>query len=908
MNSVDLTLVKTKITELLGYFPAFLIPALEFPAVFHSLVNQTCIAYQQNLLPIVLKEKLFIYLSRYYSIDYFTICHSCTLRSLEIAPAEILALGEIAYPQTEADVQADLKFLRSRIKKDSYPAKKMEASILRCTSLVFADPSQSAGCIKALQRLLGIAHYNYLVILLGYIKLCHQWVKHNPQIDHAQDPRSQKHLGSLLLSETKLADFFRTPKNSPNRDFGLKQALQLSLSSQATTESVLKAKSPAEFQPETFRTLTSYLKDFPFPVMIYSDAEEILFLNQRWIETTGYNMSEISTLEEWRQKTKLTIKSEIVKTASNISDTGSLPIERYSSQIRQIAAETKTTLQKIINSLIAMVTGITQDRAEETTLKEVSIITKPGIQRFWQLHSSCLLDELSSCQLTITIAKDITDIHQANLKLRQICEATRTTNWDWNLKTNLISLGCLGSDILGLDNFDGSYSNFISSIHPDRQESVDLSIVKAIQTKENLNLEFPIVKPDRHPSWISLQGKLNYSSQGEAIELAGIIKDITQDKVRTETANNIARITPTIFGANSSHSTQELASIFELIPHYIFVVDLGKTLIYANQGIVRGFDLPGVAQVQGKNINECFPSEYIRQIAWLHQQAITYGAELRIQEEVTLADGVHYFNTVITPIKNERAEVVALLHTSNDIPNLAATQEALSERTIQLEAANKELESFSYSVSHDLQAPLRVINGFSQVLWENYQAELSDRGKHFIERIQANSQKMSDLIDALLELSRVTRSQMKSVNVNLSAIAQEIVEELQAQSSQRQVEVQIAPELQTTGDPQLLRIVLNNLLNNAWKYTSRRSQAKIEFNILDRHDTDLIYYVRDNGAGFDSEYVDKLFTAFQRLHTQTEFPGTGIGLATVQRIIYRHGGRVWAEGESDCGATIYFAL
>ncbi|MGL5832594.1 MAG: sensor histidine kinase, partial [Waterburya sp.] len=226
---------------------------------------------------------------------------------------------------------------------------------------------------------------------------------------------------------------------------------------------------------------------------------------------------------------------------------------------------------------------------------------------------------------------------------------------------------------------------------------------------------------------------------------------------------------------------------------------------------------------------------------------------------------------------------------------------------LQLEAANRELESFSYSVSHDLQAPLRVINGFSQVLWDNYQPHLDDRGKHYLQRIQANSKRMSDLIDALLQLSRVTRTQMQSVKINLSEMAHDIIEELQASEPERQVEVTIIPNLETKGDPQLLRIVLNNLLHNAWKYTSKRSLAKIEFACY-QNERQLVYLIRDNGAGFDLTYADKLFTAFQRLHSQSEFPGTGIGLATVQRIIYRHGGKVWAESASDRGATFYFSL
>jgi light-regulated signal transduction histidine kinase (bacteriophytochrome) len=167
---------------------------------------------------------------------------------------------------------------------------------------------------------------------------------------------------------------------------------------------------------------------------------------------------------------------------------------------------------------------------------------------------------------------------------------------------------------------------------------------------------------------------------------------------------------------------------------------------------------------------------------------------------------------------------------------------------------------------------------------------------------------MSDLIDALLQLSRVTRTQMQSVKINLSEMAHDIIEELRTAEPERQVEVAITPDLQAKGDPQLLRIVLSNLLHNAWKYTSKRSQAKIEFACYSQNERQLTYLIKDNGAGFDLAYGDKLFTAFQRLHSQSEFPGTGIGLATVQRIIYRHGGRVWAEGARDQGATFYFSL
>lgn len=224
-----------------------------------------------------------------------------------------------------------------------------------------------------------------------------------------------------------------------------------------------------------------------------------------------------------------------------------------------------------------------------------------------------------------------------------------------------------------------------------------------------------------------------------------------------------------------------------------------------------------------------------------------------------------------------------------------------------LEAANKELEAFSYSVSHDLRAPLRAIDGFGQALLEDYAGRLDAEGRNYLERVRAGAQRMGTLIDDLLKLSRVTRAELNLEEVNLSVLAQEIAEGLRWREPQRQVEFDISPGLRARADARLLRIALENLLGNAWKFTGRRAEARIEFGATVR-DGRPAYFVRDNGAGFDMAYAGKLFGAFQRLHGTTEFPGTGIGLATVQRVIHKHGGLVWAEGAVDQGATFYFTL
>ena len=238
---------------------------------------------------------------------------------------------------------------------------------------------------------------------------------------------------------------------------------------------------------------------------------------------------------------------------------------------------------------------------------------------------------------------------------------------------------------------------------------------------------------------------------------------------------------------------------------------------------------------------------------------------------------------------------------------LQHAMEAAEAANLQLAVANKELEAFSYSVSHDLRAPLRSIDGFSEALTEDYAGVLDAEGNSYLQRIRSAAQRMAQLIDDLLDLSRVSRAEMRREEVDLTGTAEAIAAELRTTEPERQASLLIQPGLTATGDPRLLRVVLENLIGNAWKYTAKRSTARIEMGST-CHEGKAAYFVRDDGAGFDMAYAGKLFGAFQRLHGMNEFPGTGIGLATVQRIIHRHGGRVWAEAAVDQGATFYFTL
>jgi light-regulated signal transduction histidine kinase (bacteriophytochrome) len=239
--------------------------------------------------------------------------------------------------------------------------------------------------------------------------------------------------------------------------------------------------------------------------------------------------------------------------------------------------------------------------------------------------------------------------------------------------------------------------------------------------------------------------------------------------------------------------------------------------------------------------------------------------------------------------------------------NAVELEQRVRERTAQLENALHELESFSYSISHDLRSPLRSISGFSQLLEEEYQYQLDENAQNYLKRISLSSQRMAQLIDDLLNLSRLSRAALNCRRLNLSELAQAVVDELRSTGPERQADVQIQPGMSIYADPNLLRVVMVNLLGNAWKFTARAEHAVISVGSLEENGKE-VFFVRDNGAGFDQRYVNKLFGPFQRLHTAEEFEGTGIGLATVQRIIRRHGGSVWAEGELGKGAVFYFSL
>jgi PAS domain S-box-containing protein len=362
-------------------------------------------------------------------------------------------------------------------------------------------------------------------------------------------------------------------------------------------------------------------------------------------------------------------------------------------------------------------------------------------------------------------------------------------------------------------------------------------------------------------------------------------------------------------------SEEKYRTLYDSIDEGFCIIEMmfnaqGKPIDYRFLEINPAFEKQtGLRDALGKTMREIAPQHEEHWFEIYGRIAVT-GEPARFQNR---AEQFHrWYDVYAFRLGDPKNRQVAILF--SDITNRKTAEEKIVQLNTELEqhaaslvAVNKELEAFSYSVSHDLRAPLRSIDGFSQALLEDYHNKLDEQGKDYLTRVRMASQRMAQLIDDLLNLSRVTRSEIHIESVNLSEIAEDISYELQRTQPDRKATFHIAEQIRVQGDSRLLRIMLDNLLGNAWKYTSKHPSANISFGMM-QHNGNPAYFVRDDGAGFDMKYADKLFGAFQRLHGMTDFPGTGIGLATVQRIIHRHGGNIWAEGNVEQGATFYFTL
>ncbi|MBI3775117.1 MAG: PAS domain S-box protein [Gammaproteobacteria bacterium] len=415
------------------------------------------------------------------------------------------------------------------------------------------------------------------------------------------------------------------------------------------------------------------------------------------------------------------------------------------------------------------------------------------------------------------------------------------------------------------------------------------------------SMEKRYIRRDGSPVWINLTVALVRTSTGEPDYFIAVIEDIDARK-RIE------------------QEREQLAALVESSSEFIGTATMQGQGVYLN---AAGYKLVGLdaSTVTDKNIGDFLPPSALehaektvipaifRDGFWSGETELRHvvtGEAIPVQQYAFIIkdprSGAPMLLANISHDIRERKQAEALIQKLN-----ADLEQRVRERTAQLEEANKQLEMFAYSASHDLRTPLRAIDGFSQALLAECGPAFSPAGHGYLERVRAATQRMGQLIDDLLQFSRLTRVEIASGNVSLSQLAHAALEQLAQLEPARQVDIHIAEHLAARGDPRLLAIVLNNLLSNAWKYTSKIQAARIEF-AAGQQDGRTVFYVRDNGVGFDMKYAGKLFGVFQRLHRVEEFPGTGVGLATVANIINRHGGRVWADSAPDQGATFYFTL
>lgn len=446
--------------------------------------------------------------------------------------------------------------------------------------------------------------------------------------------------------------------------------------------------------------------------------------------------------------------------------------------------------------------------------------------------------------------------------------------------------------------------------HPDDRELVWDTLRDATREKQGHCLEHRLVAADGRVVWV----RNNISvvvEEDDRLSLRGVMYDVTVQKSAEQELNQLnAELEQRVMERTSQleEKNHELQAIFSALPDMFFRMNAaGVILDYRKDNIPQALTFP--PDLTGRRLQDLLPEsageQFDEALLCLDSSKTLTSFEF-IRED---AGSDRSFEVRLLPFRE--VEIIVLVR---DITaRRRAEQEIrflnddLQSRAYQLQVINQELESFSYSVSHDLRTPLRHIDGFSKALQEDCSHLLNDEGKMYVNRVRLAAQRMGQLIDDLLKLANVTSSDLLRQRVDVSAIARTVVRELQHSQPERSVTFSIAEHAEADVDPRLLRVVLANLLGNAWKYTGHRRDAVIEFG-TDTVDGEEVFFVRDNGAGFDMTYASKLFQAFQRLHGVEEFEGSGIGLATVQRVIRRHGGKVWGEGEVGNGATFYFTI
>ncbi|MBS4096630.1 MAG: PAS domain S-box protein [Sulfuricella sp.] len=592
----------------------------------------------------------------------------------------------------------------------------------------------------------------------------------------------------------------------------------------------------------------------------------------------------------------------------------------------------------------------------------------PGIQRSWLTSFFPILGKDGKPFALGGVILDITERKQMEERLRdrdaaltQAQQIGHMGSWEWDLVSGTLTWSEELYRIFGLDpqHFQASQELFLQIVPGNEHPALQRAIDDALQGRKPYDVEHHIIHSDGTLRLIHGKAQVLRDENGQPLRMTGVGQDITERHDNLNKLGHLNRLYSVLSKANEMFvRVRDRAELFREVCRipieeggfrmaWIGLLDpdtqrivpvmhwghedgyLEAISVLAVSDDERGRGPTGVAFREGISVI-CSDIETDERMRPWCAQALKRGyrssAAFPIRENGLIigaytiyAEEPNFFVEDVAKLVEDLSAdisyaVDALAHArykAEAEAQLKLLNEALEHRvkmrTRQLEAANKELEAFSYSVSHDLRAPLRSVDGFSQILMRDHADKLDDTGRDYLKRVVRASKRMGELIDDLLQLSRVSRSELKKDTIDMSKLVCAVGREIKAADPERQVEWAIQPDVTVEADGRLMRAMLENLLRNAWKFSAKKPEARIEFGTLEQ-DGEKVLFVRDNGAGFDMQYAHKLFGAFQRLHRAEEFEGTGIGLATVQRIINHHGGRIWAEGAVGQGATFYFTI
>jgi len=573
-----------------------------------------------------------------------------------------------------------------------------------------------------------------------------------------------------------------------------------------------------------------------------------------------------------------------------------------------------------LNRVLSGDASFQPDLSAELVALSISVLMLIGIARiaplFRTLRDNQRILEISEAdarQTTEQLEKRSAELNESNIALEEsramlarVLDAIPVRVF-WK-DANSVYLGCnknfahdAGLDspqaIIGKDDYAQTWKD-----QAELYRSDDKRVMSSGQ--EKLNYEEPQTTPDGGQIYLRTSKIPLRDADGGVYGILGCYEDITEKKkAEQELRQHREHLEELV--KQRTQEVQLQAQIIDQIHDSVVSTDLDGVVTSWNKGAERLFQYTA-AEAIGKSICFVYPEE---EHQFLQDQVIDplkRKGEHECEVRMVRKNGEDFYAQLALSMLTERGVPKGMIGYSMDITARKRAEFELLENRDELAAANMELEAFSYSVSHDLRTPLRAIDGFSQLLLEDYNDRLDKEGQEYLGRIRFGAQHLAELIDDLLELARVGRYKLNVQPVNLAELARTTIDKLQEAEPDRQVEIVIEGDIEASGDPRLLSIVISNLLGNAWKYTSKSEAPRIEFGVTRKNSEDA-YFVRDNGVGFDMEYVDKLFGTFQRLHGR-EFEGTGIGLATVQRIIKRHGGKVWARSREHQGATFYFNL